>query len=220
MLLYPLTGRAPDLSSRDNKKRRRPNLSQLLLPGLLVGAAVATQRLEGWEGVRDGFEGSVSLLGNALPFLLLGIALAGMIQVLVPPGAVGKWMGDDMGARGLLIGMLVGTLTPGGPFIMFPIAAALLNSGAGVGPMAGFVATRNLVTLNRAVVWEVPFLGAPFVVARILASLYMPIVSVLLVPVVYRLMPGKGVPGKRAPGRGGMSRPASADPAPADEAKP
>ena len=112
------------MSSRDNKKRRRPNLSQLLLPGLLVGVAVATQWLEGWEGVRDGFEGSVSLLGRALPFLLLGIALAGMIQVLVPPGAVGKWMGDDMGARGLLIGMLVGTLTPGGPFIMFPIAAA------------------------------------------------------------------------------------------------
>ena len=176
---------------------------------------MATQRLEGWDGVREGFDGSVSLLGSALPFLLLGIALAGMIQVLVPPGAVGKWMGDDMGARGLLIGMLLGTLTPGGPFIMFPIAAALLNSGAGVGPMAGFVATRNLVTLNRAVVWEVPFLGAPFVVARILASLYMPIVSVLLVPVVYRLMPGK-----RAPGRGGAPRPSLVDPEPADEAKP
>ena len=86
--------------------------------------------------------------------------------------------------------------------------------------MAGFVATRNLVTLNRAVVWEVPFLGVPFVVARILASLYMPIVSVLLVPVVYRLMPGKGVPGKRAPGRGGPLRPVVLDPEPADEAKP
>ena len=69
-------------------------------------------------------------------------------------------------------------------------------------------------------VWEVPFLGAPFVVARILASLYMPIVSVLLVPVVYRLMPGKGVPGKRAPGRSGPPRPVSADTEPADEAKP
>ena len=82
-------------------------------------------------------------------------------------------------------------LTPRGPYVMFPVAAALLNRGAGVGSLAGFFATWNLVALKRAVVWEILFLGAPFILSRLVASLYLPLASVLLVPAVYRMMPGK-----------------------------
>ncbi len=98
-------------------------------------------------------------------------------------------MGDDSGLVGLSIGMLAGVITPGGPYVMYPIGNALMASGAGIGPMAGYVSARNLVTVNRLVVWELPFLGWPFTLTRILVSFWMPIATVILVPIVYRLLP-------------------------------
>ncbi len=136
-------------------------------------------------------EGTWRLLLGAAPDLLIGIGLAGMLQVLLPPDMVGRWMGDEAGLLGLSVGMAAGALTPGGPYVMFPIAAALMSSGAGIGPMAGFVTARNVVTINRFLVWEVPFLGAPFAFARLLACVVMPPIAAVLLPAVYRLLHGK-----------------------------
>jgi hypothetical protein len=55
--------------------------------------------------------------------------------------------------------------------------------------MAGYVSARNLVTVNRLVVWELPFLGWPFTLTRLIVSFWMPIATVILVPIVYRLLP-------------------------------
>ena len=145
--------------------------------------------LEGTDGIVEGFKASWSLTKRALPITLLGMGLAGTLQVLAPPGVIGKYMGDDSGLLGLGIGMFAGMITPGGPYVMYPIGNALMTSGAGIGPMAGYVSARNLVTVNRLVVWELPFLGWPFTVTRILVSFWMPIATVILVPIVYRLLP-------------------------------
>jgi hypothetical protein len=55
--------------------------------------------------------------------------------------------------------------------------------------MAGYVSARNLVTINRLVVWELPFLGWPFTLTRLIVSFWMPIAMVILLPIVYRLLP-------------------------------
>ena len=117
------------------------------------------------------------------------MGLAGTLQVLAPPGVIGKYMGDDSGLLGLAIGMVAGLITPGGPYVMYPIGNALMASGAGLGPMAGYVSARNLVTINRLLVWELPFLGWPFTLTRLIVSFWMPIAMVILLPIVYRLLP-------------------------------
>ena len=144
---------------------------------------------EGTDGVIEGVRGGISLMRRALPITLLGMGLAGILQVLAPPGVIGKYMGDDSGLLGLAIGMAAGLITPGGPYVMYPIGNALMTGGAGIGPMAGYVSARNLVTVNRLVVWELPFLGWPFTLTRILVSFWMPIAIVIFVPIVYRLLP-------------------------------
>ena len=155
----------------------------------LVVAIVAVR--EGTDGLVEGLEGTWRLLRRAAPITLLGMTLAGTMQVLAPPGVVGRYMGENSGMLGLLIGMGAGMITPGGPYVMYPIGAALMTSGAGIGPMAGFVSTRNLVTFNRLFVWELPFLGLPFTLTRLAISFWMPIVSVIMVPIVYRLLPAR-----------------------------
>lgn len=159
--------------------------------GLLAIAIVAVAVQKGSSGVVDGLEGTWHLLRRAAPVTLLGMTLAGTMQVLAPPGVVGRYMGENSGLLGLLIGISAGLITPGGPYVMYPIGAALMTSGAGIGPMAGYVSTRNLVTVNRLFVWELPFLGLPFTITRIAISFWMPIATVIMVPIVYRLLPAR-----------------------------
>ncbi len=165
---------------------------------LLLIVVVLALIFEGTDGLIQGIEGSGSLSLRALPFFLVGIGLAGMVQVLVPPSVVGKWMGDEAGLGGLAIGISAGALMPGGPYVAYPIAASLMASGAGIGPMAGFMSSRNVFAANRLLIWDIPFLGAPLAFARIIATLALPPISVVLVPVVYRMMPRSM---RRAPSR-------------------
>ena len=157
--------------------------------GILAFVVAIVFVREGSDGVVEGLEGAWTLTKRALPITLLGMGLAGTLQVLAPPGVIGRYMGDDSGLLGLAIGMAAGLITPGGPYVMYPIGNALMTSGAGIGPMAGYVSARNLVTVNRLVVWELPFLGWPFTLTRILVSFWMPVATVILVPIVYRLLP-------------------------------
>ena len=176
------------MSTPERPKWRRVDPSLLLMLGFLVAAVVTAVVREGSGGLGEGLDSTGVLVKRALPFLIVGLTLAGMLQVLIPAGVIGRWMGEEAGTKGLIVGILVGTVTPGGPFIMFPIAAALMNSGAGIGAMGGYTASRNLFAFNRLIIWEIPFLGAPFALARIGASLLMPVITALLVPVVYRLL--------------------------------
>jgi len=157
--------------------------------GMLLIATVAAYVRSGVGGIEDGLLATWDLMLRAMPVTLLGMGLAGMLQIVAPPGVVGRYMGEDSGLLGLAIGMGAGLIIPGGPYVMYPIGAALMTSGAGIGPMAGFVSARNLVTVNRLLVWELPFLGWPFTLTRIIVSFWMPAVTVAFVPIVYRLLP-------------------------------
>ena len=63
---------------------------------------------------------------------------------------------------------------------MFPIAAAFLAVGASVGATVAFVTSWTLLGYGRALVWELPFFGADFVIWRSLVALPLPVVAGLL----------------------------------------
>jgi uncharacterized membrane protein YraQ (UPF0718 family) len=134
------------------------------------------------EGYRQGAELALSVL----PQVALGFALAGLISVVIPPELIARWIGEGSGIQGLLIGTVAGVLTPGGPFLQFPLVASLARGGAGVGPLAAYLTAWSLIGLNRAIVWELPLLGGSFMVARYSISLAFPILIGLLMPVVVR----------------------------------
>jgi hypothetical protein len=144
-------------------------------------SAVLLAVLVGVTGWQRGRTGLGEALGKSWGFLwkgggnlALGFLMAGFLAVLLPERLASTWMGEDSGLRGLWVGTLAGVLTPGGPYSHFPILAALAQKGAGIGPLAAYIAAWSLLGIHRILFWEVPFLGWRFVIVRIVACLIFP----------------------------------------------
>lgn len=148
--------------------------SWCLMGVLVLVCAVAAFRHGGVARVGEALASGTQLFVGVLPNLVLGFALAGFLHVLLPGELISRWMGAGSGIKGLFIGTLAGTLTPGGPFTHFPILASFLSKGAGVGPVCAYIAAWALLGLNRFLVWELPILGPQVAVARLVASLWFP----------------------------------------------
>jgi uncharacterized membrane protein YraQ (UPF0718 family) len=129
-------------------------------------------------------DGGKMLLG-IIPVLILAFIAAGMIGKVLPRELLTQWLGNESGFRGLAIATVAGSITPGGPFIQFPIVAALLQSGAGVAPIAAYITAWSLFGINRLIVFEIPLLGWKLVAARVLASLIFPFVIGLMTRFFY-----------------------------------
>ena len=120
------------------------------------------------------------------PNLLVGFALAGIVQVLVPNEAVARLLGEGSGLKGILIATFAGAVAPGGPYINIPLVASFYKSGAAVGPLAAFLTAWGLIPINRTIVYELPLLGSQFTFARYIASLAFPIIIGFVTPLLFR----------------------------------
>jgi uncharacterized membrane protein YraQ (UPF0718 family) len=162
--------------------------SLLIMAALLAVTLVVATVRGGPSLAADGVTTGFGLLLRIGPQLLIGFALAGLVTVLLPSQALGRLVGSESGLSGLAIASLAGIATPGGPFLQFPLVAALSAAGAGPGPMAAYLTAWSLLGWNRLLVWELPLLGAPFTVARWTVSLLAPIAVGLMVPQALRLL--------------------------------
>ncbi len=145
-----------------------------IMLGLTVVLGGVTLYYHGSQRTLDGLSNGGQLLLFTLPRMLFAFAVAGLIQVLIPSHLISEWLGSGSGVRGLLLGTLAGTLTPGGPMMHFPIVASLLNSGAGAGPVIAYLTAWSLLGLHRVIIWEIPMLGLEISVVRFIASLAIP----------------------------------------------
>jgi len=163
------------------------DVSFLTLGILAVGLIIVAYFMEGWELPLSGLIQGGRMLWTVFPRLLLGFALAGIIQVMIPTEYIAQMLGEGSGGKGIVIATIAGAFTPGGPFVNFPIVAALYKSGAGVGPLAAYLTAWGIIPINRTLVWEVPFLGTHFAFARYLSCLIFPVVIGIITPFIFKL---------------------------------
>ena len=128
-------------------------------------------------GARNG----LSMLGFVLPRLIPALLLAGLFQVVVPQEVVSRYFGREAGLRGLVMAMMAGIMTPGGPMVSVPFLVALANSGAALPALVTYMTAWSLFGLQRIIAWEAPLMGWNFVWVRIIPSLAFPIVAGWLV---------------------------------------
>ena len=128
-------------------------------------------------GARNG----LSMLGFVLPRLVPALFLAGLFQVVVPQEVVSRYFGREAGLRGLVMAMMAGIMTPGGPMVSVPFLVALANSGAALPALVTYMTAWSLFGLQRIIAWEAPLMGWKFVWVRIIPSLAFPIVAGWLV---------------------------------------
>lgn len=166
--------------------RWRVTPSLLVLGGVALAVAALTLYRGGIPMLSDGLQTSWKLFSAVAPQLILGFTLAGMVTVLLPANVLASLVGEGSGLKGLLIASAAGILTPGGPFVQFPLMVAIANAGAGVGAMAAYLTAWSLMGWNRIVVYELPLLGPTFTFSRVAVSLIAPLLVGILVPVVLR----------------------------------
>ncbi len=137
---------------------------------LLAGLAIARGGPKlAWAGIENGGRTFVTVV----PLLLAAFLISGLIQTLIAREAVSRWMGDVSGWRGIGLACLAGGLTPGGPYVYYPIAAALLRAGASVGALVAFVTAKTLWSATR-IPLELALLGPHLTLVRLTMTLALP----------------------------------------------
>ncbi len=156
--------------------------SVIVLGGVVVALFLFVYFTHGMELVQSGLKNSFGMFKFVWYRMLLGILLGGIIQVMISPDLVQQWMGAGSGFRGILVGTVAGIFTPGGPYVHFPLLAALQAKGASVGPLAAFMTSWALIPLSRTFVFEIPFMRVEFALCRMAASILVPIFVGLMTP--------------------------------------
>jgi uncharacterized membrane protein YraQ (UPF0718 family) len=120
------------------------------------------------------------LVGRTIPTVILGLCVAGLVRVMLPTERVTALIGTESGYRGLLIGMVAGCLTPGGPSTACALILAMGLSGGDRGALIAFFSGFAMLNIQRLLLWELPFMGEEFVLIRFLICLPLPIVAGLV----------------------------------------
>jgi uncharacterized membrane protein YraQ (UPF0718 family) len=144
-----------------------------ILLALTLGALIfAYTRKPSLAG--DGLLAGGRLLRNVAPELVLGFALAGLVDVLIPSAVLVRWLGAESSGRGILVGWIVGLIIPGGPYVFFPVVASLFRQGAAPAALLTLITAKTLVSPIRMLTYEAPVLGWPLTFARLIPGVLLP----------------------------------------------
>lgn len=175
---------------KPKERRGVIDLSTLILLGLTIAAlAVAFARSPSLAG--DGAVAGLKLLRNVAPELLLGFLLAGLLEVLISASSMQHWLGADTNARGIAIVWVAGALLPGGPYVLFPIAAQLFRAGVAPAAIITLVTAKTLVSPIRMLTYEAPVLGWHMTLARLLPAMFLPPLVGWAGGMIYRFLEGR-----------------------------
>ncbi len=124
-------------------------------------------------------------LENILPQMLAMIVAIGLIIALLSPETISRIIGGSSGWWGVLLAAILGSVTLMPAFVAFPMAAVLLQNGAGYMQLAAFVSTLTMVGLITFPM-EVRFFGRKMTIWRnalafVFAFLVAPVIGKVVV---------------------------------------
>jgi uncharacterized membrane protein YraQ (UPF0718 family) len=136
--------------------------------------------IAGPAAVQASLRSDAGLIVSLIPIYIGALLVGGFAQALLPRDIVARWLGAESGMRGLFVGALAGLLTPGGPFISFPLVLALFGAGADIGALVAFITSWALLGIHRIIIWDIPLMGLSLAGLRYAVSLPLPIIAGLL----------------------------------------
>jgi uncharacterized membrane protein YraQ (UPF0718 family) len=152
----------------------------VLLAALML--AVAARKRDG--SLRRGLELSWITVKRTIPLMIVAFAIVGFVEELAPQEIVRAWIGPGSGIQGIFIGELAGALLPGGPYVVFPLIAAVYQAGAGIGPTLAMITSWAGLALLTAS-FELPFLGWRFTAIRLGLASIVPLIVGLVAMLLF-----------------------------------
>lgn len=112
---------------------------------ILAGGLLLLSFIKDRQKTKGALKKAWKAFENILPQFLAILVIIGLSLAFIEPEVISSLLGLESGWWGVLIAGVLGsvTLIPG--FVAFPLAAALLQSGAGIPQIAAFVSTLMMV---------------------------------------------------------------------------
>lgn len=112
---------------------------------IITAALLAASAISDRQKTKQALVKAWRAFANILPDLSVVLALVGLMLTFLSPSVIVKFIGASSGVLGMILTSAIGaiTLIPG--FVAFPLAATLLQRGAGVAQIAVFVSTLMMV---------------------------------------------------------------------------
>ncbi|TFG50178.1 MAG: hypothetical protein E4H33_00705 [Anaerolineales bacterium] len=155
------------------------NSATLILWAIAFVLLVVSWR-KGTDTIKKGFNLAwITTKQNAL-LIFLAFIIVGFVNILSPEELVQTWIGPGSGWRGIASAEFLGMLLPGGPYVVFPIIAILVQAGAGLAPVITLItswSTQSLLTVS----FELPFMGWRFTLIRWGIGLLIPLLTGFIV---------------------------------------
>ncbi len=120
---------------------------------------------------------------NILPQFLIILLVIGVMLAILTPEQISRLLGGESGWVGVLAASLLGSVTLVPAFIAFPLAAALLRSGAGIVQIAAFVSTLMMVGIVTLPV-EIRYFGRKAAIVRNVSAYVFSLAVALVMGVV------------------------------------
>ena len=162
---------------------KKGRFSGMLIPTVIMGVIAIVLLFIGYQkGGGEhilGLKSAGNLLIQITPLLIFAFIIAGIIPLLIPHEMIAKWIGAESGFRGILIGTVMGGLTPGGPYVTMPIAAGFLRVGASVGTMVAFLTAWSLWAVTRLPL-DIGIMGWKFTLIRLACTFFFPPIAGLI----------------------------------------
>ncbi|MEA3253759.1 MAG: permease [Chloroflexota bacterium] len=97
------------------------------------------------DKTRQSLRVAVKSLIRILPTVLIIIVVIGLLLAFVPTDLISRFIGDQSGFGGLLAIAAAGAVLHIPALLSFPLAASLLQSGAGVAAVAAFITSLTMI---------------------------------------------------------------------------
>ncbi|EHM09833.1 putative permease [Thermanaerovibrio velox DSM 12556] len=150
----------------------------------VAGFALCISYVKDRERTRKGVLKALRAFEGILPQLLGVLLLIGIGMTLLNPSAIAALLGKQSGVSGVLLALLIGSITLMPGFVAFPLASAMVKAGAGYAQMGAFVSSLMMVGVVTFPM-EAKILGVRLALWRNLLSL---VLSFFIALVLGRVM--------------------------------
>lgn len=160
-----------------------PSLSaMLLLVGCLYAFSYRLEKEKTWIALLK----SMRMLIGIIPIFLAALAFASLLQTWISSEIIATYLGGRAGLWAIFIATMLGFIIPGPRYIIYPIAAFLLSSGAGIGAVTAMICGQQMLDMPEAAFIEIKLFSFRFSVIRTAIS----VVAVFLAGLLAELLLG------------------------------
>lgn len=122
---------------------------------------------------------------NILPTVLSVMAVVGISLSILDEEFIVKVIGPNSGLIGIVIAIVIGSITMMAGFIAFPLGAVLMEQGAGIAQVAGFISALMMVGLIT-IPLEIKYWGKKVTIMRNVLGIVISFVVAIIIGMVFR----------------------------------